>query len=156
MRLMIVAAGRWKSGGASAPERVLFDHYAGRITFPLELREIEEKKKLKPDVLKKREGERLLGQAPDGAIIVALDETGRTLTSTAFAEKLGNWRDDGIRDVVFLIGGADGLDDAVRKRARMVISFGAMTWPHLLVRGLLAEQIYRAQCILAGHPYHRD
>ena len=149
---MIAAAGRWKA----APERALFDHYAGRITFPLELREIEEKKKLKPAALKKREGERLLDQVPDGAVIVALDEAGKALTSAEFAKKLAAWRDDGERDVVFLIGGADGLDVAVRERARLVISFGAMTWPHLLVRGLLTEQIYRAQCILAGHPYHRE
>jgi 23S rRNA (pseudouridine1915-N3)-methyltransferase len=73
----------------------------------------------------------------------------------AFAEKLGIWRDHA-RDVAFLIGGADGLDEAVRKRADLVLGLGAMTWPHLLVRGMLAEQIYRAQCILSGHPYHRD
>ena len=152
MRLLIAAAGRWKSG----PERALFEHYAGRITFALELREIEEKKKLKPAALKKREGERLLGQVPAGAVVVALDEGGKTLSSPAFAEKLGNWRDDGIRDVAFIIGGADGLDDAVRKRADLVISFGSQTWPHLLVRGMLAEQIYRAECILSGHPYHRE
>ena len=152
MRLIIAAAGRWKA----APERALFDHFAGRVAFPLELREIEEKKKLKPDALKKHEGERLLGQVPDGAVVVALDETGKTLNSVAFAEKLKGWRDDGVRDVAFLIGGADGLDDAVRNRADLVMSFGAMTWPHLLVRGLLAEQIYRAQCILAGHPYPRE
>jgi len=73
----------------------------------------------------------------------------------AFAEKLGRWRDDGIKDIVFVIGGADGLDGLVRKRADLVIEFGVQTWPHLLVRGMLAEQIYRAQSILAGHPYHR-
>ncbi len=151
MRLLIAAAGKWKSG----PERALFEHYAGRIAFALELREIEEKKKLKPDLLKRREGELLLAQVPAGAIIVALDEGGKTLSSPAFAEKIGRWRDEA-RDVVFLIGGADGLDEAVKKRADLVIGFGSQTWPHLLVRAMLAEQIYRAECILSGHPYHRD
>ena len=158
MRLIIAAAGRWKTGGKAkgqiGPERALFEHYAGRIAFALELREIGEKKKLKPQALKKREGELLLAQVPDGAVVVALDEAGRTLTSAAFAERIGRWRDEA-RDVVFLIGGADGLDGAVKKSANFVIGFGSQTWPHLLVRSLLAEQIYRAECILAGHPYHR-
>ncbi len=159
MRVLIAAAGRWKSGGKSGgksgPERALYEHYAGRIAFALELREIEEKKKLKPQALKKREGELLLAQVPAGAVVVALDEAGKTLSSPAFAEKLGRWRDDGVKDVAFIIGGADGLDGAVKKRADLVISFGSQTWPHLLVRGLLAEQVYRAECILSGHPYHR-
>lgn len=150
MRIRIAACGRFKSG----PERALFDHYAGRITFPFDLKEIEEKKKLPPGALKKREGELLLAQVPGDAVIVALDEKGKSLSSAKFAEKLGQWRDDA-RDVAFLIGGADGLDGAVRQRADLVIGFGVQTWPHLLVRGMLAEQIYRAQCILAGHPYHR-
>ena len=156
MRLIIAAAGRWKAGNKAAPERALYDHYAGRIRFPLELREIEEKKKLKPNALKKREAELLLAQAPGGAVIVALDETGKAQTSTGFAKKLGAWRDDGEGCVVFIIGGADGLDEAVRKRARLVMSFGTMAWPHLLARGMLAEQIYRAECIFSGHPYHRE
>jgi len=155
VRLVIATAGRWKAGRKTSPERGLYEHYAKRITYPLELREIEEKKKLKPAALKAREAELLLAQVPDGAVIVAMHEGGKTLSSMAFAEKLGIWRDHA-RDVAFLIGGADGLDEAVRKRADLVLGLGAMTWPHLLVRGMLAEQIYRAQCILSGHPYHRD
>ena len=89
------------------------------------------------------------------ARIVALDERGRTETSDAFARRLAHWRDDGVRTVGFVIGGADGLDETVRKKADFVLSFGALTWPHMLVRAMLAEQIYRAQSILAGHPYHR-
>lgn len=151
MRLLIVAQGKLKSG----PERTLFDHYAGRITFPFDLKEVEEKKKLPSSALKKREGELLLAQVPDGAVVVALDERGKSLSSAKFAEKLRVWRDEAW-DVAFLIGGADGLDSAVRARAELVIGFGTQTWPHLLVRGMLAEQIYRAQCILGGHPYHRE
>ena len=116
MRLIIAAAGRWKAGNKAAPERALFEQYAGRIACALDLREIEVKKKLKADLLKRREGELLLAQVPDGAVIVALDEAGKTLSSAAFAEKLGRWRDEA-RDVVFLIGGADGLDGAVKKSA---------------------------------------
>ena len=155
MRLLIAACGGWKAGGKAGPERDLYEHFAKRIIFPLELKEIEEKKKLKPDLLKRREADLLLAKVPDGAVVVALDEGGKTLSSTAFAKKLGAWRDGGIKHLVFLIGGADGLDDTVRKRADLVLGLGPMTWPHLLVRGMLAEQIYRAQCILAGHPYHR-
>jgi 23S rRNA (pseudouridine1915-N3)-methyltransferase len=159
MRLVIATAGRCKAGGKAggkaSPERDLYEHFAKRITFALELREIEEKKKLKPAALKVREAELLLAQVPDGAVLIALHEGGKTLSSKAFAAKLGIWRDQA-RDVAFLIGGADGLDEAVRKRADLILGLGAMTWPHLLVRGMLAEQIYRAQCILSGHPYHRD
>jgi 23S rRNA (pseudouridine1915-N3)-methyltransferase len=86
---------------------------------------------------------------------VVLDERGKAEASAAFAARLGAWRDDGVRNVAFLIGGADGHDARVRKRADAILSFGAMTWPHLLVRAMLAEQLYRAHSILAGHPYHR-
>ena len=87
---------------------------------------------------------------------MALDERGRDLTSVAFAERLGRWRDDGVRDLAFVIGGADGLAPAVRDRAALTLAFGRATWPHMLVRTMLAEQIYRAQTILTGHPYHRQ
>ena len=92
---------------------------------------------------------------PRGARLVALDETGRTLDSAAFAGLLGDWRDAGTREAAFLIGGAGGLDPALRREADAVLAFGPMTWPHLLVRVMLAEQLYRAASILAGHPYHR-
>ena len=151
MRLVITAVGRWKAG----PERGLFEHYARRITFPLEIKEVAEKRPLKPAALKKREADLLLARTPEGALLVALDEKGKTLSSAAFAAKLGEWRDDGVKHVAFLIGGPGGLDDTVKKRARLVLGLGPMTWPHLLVRVMLAEQIYRAESILSGHPYHR-
>ncbi len=151
MRVVVAAVGRCKAG----PEKALFEHYARRITFPFELKEVEEKRPLKLPKLLRREAELLLAQVPDGAKLLALDRSGREMSSEALAEALGTWRDDGVRDVVFAVGGADGLDPVVRERADHVVSLGAMTWPHLLVRGMLAEQIYRAQCILAGHPYHR-
>ncbi len=151
MRLTMIAVGRAKAG----PERALYDHYVSRITFPLDLREVEERKRLSGAQLKQREAELLARQIPDGAIVVALDERGKNLSSPDFSAKIGNWRDDSIRDIAFLIGGADGLDDSLRTRADLLLSLGKLTWPHMLVRGLLAEQIYRAQCILSGHPYHR-
>ncbi|HIJ43701.1 MAG: 23S rRNA (pseudouridine(1915)-N(3))-methyltransferase RlmH [Rhodospirillales bacterium] len=151
MRILIAAVGRLKAG----PERALFEHYAGRVTFPFCLKEVEEKRRLPVGKLRKREAELLLGAAPQGAVIVALDERGQALSSAALADRIGTWRDDGRRDLVFLIGGPQGLDESMKAGADLVLSLGPMTWPHLLVRGLVAEQIYRAQCILSGHPYHR-
>lgn len=94
--------------------------------------------------------------ASSGARTVALDETGELLGSIAFAGRLGGWRDDGVREARFLVGGADGLDDATRSDADLLLSFGRLTWPHLLARAMLAEQLFRATSILAHHPYHRE
>ncbi len=151
MRLMIAAIGRMKQ----SPERDLFRHYLDRITWDIDLREIEEKKRLPPTRLIAREAELLRAAIPDGARIIALDSSGRALTSPELANRLGQWRDQADRPIVFLIGGADGLEPALVKQADLALSFGAVTWPHMLMRGLLCEQIYRAQQILAGHPYHR-
>ena len=151
MKLTIAAIGRAGRG----PERDLYEHYAGRIRWPLTLRELEEKKKLPPAQLMEREGELLLGAIPDEAVIVALDRRGKVLDSEAFAARMERWRDESVAEVAFLIGGADGHTETLLKRAALVLSFGAMTWPHQLARAMLAEQIYRAQQLLAGHPYHR-
>lgn len=151
MKLTIACIGRAGRG----PERDLYEHYAGRIRWPLTLRELEEKKKLPPAELVRREGELLLGAVPDRAVLVALDRRGKVVDSEAFAQRLARWRDDGVADVAFLIGGADGHGEPLLQKASLVLSFGAMTWPHLLARAMLAEQIYRAQQLLAGHPYHR-
>lgn len=151
MRLSIVAVGRQKPGPLKELER----HYAERITYPLSLREVEERRKLSPPELKTREAALLLAAIPKGSTLIALDARGVTLSSTAFAQRLGAWYNAGT-NLTFLIGGADGLADTVIEKAQLVLSLGAMTWPHLLARGLLLEQIYRAQQILAGHPYHRE
>ncbi|MEK9723909.1 MAG: 23S rRNA (pseudouridine(1915)-N(3))-methyltransferase RlmH [Rhodospirillaceae bacterium] len=152
MQFLIVTVGRWKAG----PEKALFEHFRKRIQPPPELREVEERKRLSGPELMRREGELLLTAVPDGAAVVALDGSGKGLTSPQIAERLGTWRDDGIRTAAFLIGGADGHDRAVLDRADAVLSLGPQTWPHLMVRAMLAEQLYRAQSILAGHPYHRE
>jgi 23S rRNA (pseudouridine1915-N3)-methyltransferase len=98
----------------------------------------------------------ILAALPQGARLVALDERGATWSSVELANRWASWRDAGNSRVAFAIGGADGLGAAIIERADAVLSLGAMTWPHLLVRGMLLEQLYRAQQILAGHPYHRD
>ena len=152
MKATIIAVGRWKSG----PERALFEHYAGRLTPSLELREVEERKKLSTDELKKKESELLLASVPKDARVVALDSSGKSMSSPAIAKRLGVWRDGGTRQVAWLIGGANGHGQAALKRADLVLSLGSQTWPHLLVRAMLAEQLFRAQSILTGHPYHRE
>ena len=154
MRLMVAAVGRF-GAGRGAGERTLFDDYVKRLTQPFELKEVTEKRPLPAQQLRQREGALLLAAVPEGARVVALDAGGRALSSPTFAKRLGEWRESGIRDLAFLIGGAEGLDPAVLERSDLVLSLGTMTWPHLLVRVLLAEQLYRAQCIAAGHPYHR-
>tara|TARA_B100000965_G_C19350800_1_gene651709 strand:+ start:37 stop:507 length:471 start_codon:yes stop_codon:yes gene_type:complete len=151
MRITIIAVGRRRQG----PEQDLFEQYKGRLPWPLDLKLVEEKKPLSGDALKMREAELLTAALPDGATVVAMDERGKSLASPDFADRLGAWRDDGVRDLVFLIGGAVGLAEEMRKRADMVLSLGKQTWPHQLVPALLAEQLYRGHAILTGHPYHR-
>lgn len=152
MRVEIIAVGRARAG----PERDLFESYARRMRWDLTLREVEERRPLPADQLKVREGELLVSTIPHGAAVVALDETGTDMPSAALARLLGTWRDEGRPVVAFVIGGAEGLSVPVRDRADLLIAFGRQTWPHMLVRAMLAEQLYRAQQILAGHPYHRS
>jgi 23S rRNA (pseudouridine1915-N3)-methyltransferase len=130
--------------------------YAGRMTPPVTIVELEEKRRLPPAALKEREAELILAGLPAGTRLVALDERGAQWTSREFADRLSLWRDGGTAALAFAIGGAEGLGQAVIARADAVLSLGAMTWPHLLARGMLLEQLYRAQQILAGHPYHRE
>jgi 23S rRNA (pseudouridine1915-N3)-methyltransferase len=151
LKLILAAVGKAKPG----PERSLFEHYAARLTWPLALKEVEEKRPLPVPERMAREAELLLAQVPPGAALVVMDERGKPIDSPAFAAKMGGWRDEGRGSVAFLIGGADGHAEVVRSRADLMLSFGLMTWPHMLVRGMLTEQIYRAECILANHPYHR-
>ena len=152
LHLTIIAVGK-KGAGPLADLQHL---YSERIAWPLTIREVEEKRP-SPTAAERiqREGNLLLQAIPKGAIVVAVDGKGTEISSEEFAQRLGKWRDSSVAEVIFLIGGADGLADNVRTKANYVLSFGAMTWPHLLARGMLLEQIYRAQTILAGHPYHR-
>ena len=145
MSLTVLAIGRLKRG----PETELVDRYSKRLKrLKTTVRELPEKES------KDKEGEALLGALADGAFVIALDERGKDLTSPELAALLGEKTDLG-QNIAFVIGGADGLSEAVKQRANASIRFGRMTWPHQIVRGLLFEQIYRAETILLGHPYHR-
>ncbi len=159
MRITIAAIGRLKAG----PERELADRYLDRIGkagralgLSVTVREFPESRAATATTRKEQEAAALLSAAPQGSVLVALDEGGKASDSRTFASQLAKWRDNGAADLTFAIGGADGLGDPVLKDASLRLAFGAMTWPHQLVRLMLAEQIYRAVTILSGHPYHRD
>ena len=139
MRLHVVARGRIGQG----PEADLIARYARRLTWPLTITELPDSGGRVPDL-------------PATARTVALDEGGAMLTSVELARRLERWRDDGGRETRFLIGAAHGLTAEERAGADLTLSFGRATWPHLLVRAMLVEQLYRATTILAGHPYHRE
>lgn len=155
MRVHLCAVGRMRSG----PERTLVDDYVTRFDRtgralslgPLTEHEVEDKKGGGMEA----EAELLSRAIPSGALVVVMDERGRVLSSPEFAEQLARWRDGGRQDVAFVIGGADGISPGLRDRADFAISFGRMVWPHMLVRVMLAEQLYRAANILSGGPYHR-
>ncbi|WP_299744820.1 23S rRNA (pseudouridine(1915)-N(3))-methyltransferase RlmH [uncultured Tateyamaria sp.] len=155
MRVHICAVGRLRGG----PESDLVSDYVTRFDRtgralglgPLTLTEVEDRRgggmAAEADLLRRA--------LPKGAVLCCLDERGRVETSPAFAKRLSGWRDNGRGDVAFVIGGADGIDPGLRAEADHLLSFGAMVWPHMLVRVMLTEQLYRAASILAGSPYHR-
>lgn len=159
MRVKIVAVGRMKAG----PERELLDRYLERAQKSgralgitrLDVDEIVESRAQRPEDRMAEEAAALLALVPERAYVVALDEIGRTMPSPEFARLVVGRLDGGTADLVFAIGGPDGHGPALRTRADLMLAFGAMTWPHQIVRVLLAEQIYRATTILSGHPYHR-
>lgn len=151
MRLTIAAIGKAKA----SPEQQLYHDYIKRLPWKCELKELDAKSD-DPQKRKAREGEVLLAACEKIDRIIALDENGKQFGSREFAHQLKNWQQQGASSFAFLIGGADGLDPAVLKKAHLVWSLGKATWPHMLVRAMLAEQIYRAHSILTNHPYHRD
>jgi 23S rRNA (pseudouridine1915-N3)-methyltransferase len=155
MRVHICAVGRLRAG----PEKTLIDDYLTRLDRtgralglgPARLVEVEDRKgggMAAEAVLLRR-------SIPQGSVICVLDERGKVMTSPKFAARLGDWRDDGCSDLALVIGGADGIDPSLRAEADFSLSFGQMVWPHMLVRVMLTEQLYRAATILAGGPYHR-
>jgi 23S rRNA (pseudouridine1915-N3)-methyltransferase len=151
MPIAIIAAGRLKAG----PLKELCDDYRRRLPLPVDIREVEERRPLSGAERKAREGELLLAALPKGALAVALDERGQALDSAAFARQFAAWRERSGDNLAFIIGGADGLAPAVLEKAAARLALGTMTWPHLLARAMLLEQLYRAHTILTGHPYHR-
>jgi 23S rRNA (pseudouridine1915-N3)-methyltransferase len=137
--LHIVARGKI----GRSPEAELVDRYLKRISWPTKVTELPDKGGSVPPI-------------PNNSVTVVLDERGSAITSVEFATRLERWRDDGKREARFLIGAADGHEDGQRASADLLLSFGPATWPHLLVRAMLAEQLFRATSILANHPYHRE
>jgi len=159
LRILIAAIGKLKSG----PERELCDRYLDRAQKSgrplgltrIDVREWPESRAGRNDDRKAEEALTLASELPEGAMVVLLDEHGSNPTSVDFANLIADHRDKGIADLVFVIGGPDGHGPQMIARAHKTIAFGAMTWPHQVIRILLAEQIYRATTILSGHPYHR-
>ena len=159
MRVLVIAVGRLKDG----PERELVERYRKRFEDlsrnlgfrGLDILEVPESRARDAAPRISDEAAAIAALVPEKSHVVALDEHGKTLGSVAFAGQLGRWRDESIANVVFLIGGADGLSPELRRMGKMTLAFGAATWPHQIVRILLLEQLYRAATILAGHPYHR-
>jgi 23S rRNA (pseudouridine1915-N3)-methyltransferase len=159
MRITVFAVGRMKSG----PERELADRYLDRLRktgVPLGLEftsviEIAESRAPQAELRKQEESAKVLEALDQGGVLILLDERGKTMPSEAFAASVARFRDDGKRQLLVAIGGPDGHDASLRDRADVVLALGAMTWPHQIVRILVAEQLYRATTILAGHPYHR-
>ena len=160
MRITMGAIGRQRRG----PLEDMFNHYADLIKSAgsgvgvtnFRLIEVDNRKSPPGSKGCDWEANKILKAVPEAATLVALDEKGRSLSSRAFAQDIASKRDQGAQDLVFLIGGPDGHGRAVRECAAYTLSLGPATWPHLLVRVMLAEQIYRALSILGGHPYHRD
>jgi len=158
MKITIAAVGRLKRG----PERDIAERLLSRATaagrkagLTFASRECPESRAGSVRTRKDQEAATLVAMLPEKAVVVALDESGKTIDSRRFAAKIAEWRDCGVADTVFVIGGPDGLGGALLKRSEFKLALGAMTWPHQLVRIMLAEQLYRAVTILLGHPYHR-
>ncbi|SNR49405.1 23S rRNA (pseudouridine(1915)-N(3))-methyltransferase RlmH [Puniceibacterium sediminis] len=155
MRVHLCVVGRLRTG----PERELLDDYLRRFDRggrslslgPVTVHEVEDRK----GGGMAAEAALLQKVIPTGALICALDERGPVMSSPEFADRVAGWRDSGTSDLAFVIGGADGIDPSLREQAQSTLSFGKMVWPHMLVRVMLAEQLYRAASILAGSPYHR-
>ncbi len=150
MRIQICAVGRLRSG----PLRDLYDEYIKRLPWPVDEYTVAESSRYRVQERRKRSADMLLSKAR--GCLVALDKTGQVTDSRAFAGSMEKWFARGRGRISFLIGGADGLSTDVLEQADAVLSFGAMTWPHLLARIMLVEQLCRADAIHRGHPYHRD
>lgn len=151
LKIEIIAVSRLRNG----PFADLLEDYKTRIRWDLKIHEVEARS-ADASRMQSEEAEKILKLVNSHAFVIALDERGNGLKSLDFAKTLEKLKNNGETHIQFIIGGADGLTDEVRSRANMLLSFGQQTWPHMMARVMLAEQIYRAQQILAGHPYHRE
>src|SRR3977135_874136 len=159
MRLVVISIGRLKQGpGREVAERYRerFDDIGRKLGFRgLEIQEIPESRARDAATRMTDEAAAISAAIPAKSVLVALDERGDNLDSAAFAGHLGRWRDEPVANLIFVIGGADGLSPDLRRKAKLRMAFGSATWPHQMVRVMLLEQVYRAATILAGHPYER-
>lgn len=151
MNIQILACGRLKNGA----HKDLFDDYLKRMDWGVTLHEIDSKHK-EQGKIHTDECAQILGKLSAQSFIVAMDERGKTFSSRDFAGKIQDLQNAGQSQIQFILGGADGLSNEIRSRANLLLSFGKQTWPHMLARVMLLEQIYRSQQILKNHPYHRD
>jgi 23S rRNA (pseudouridine1915-N3)-methyltransferase len=156
MHISIAAIGRASARFKKASEEALLQNYLDRIPWQIDLKIHDIKKPMPTPQRMQAEGEWLLDTTKECEQLIALDENGKLLSSKAFSEKISGWEDNGIRKIGFIIGGADGLSEEVKQKATMLLAFGTMTWPHMLARVMLAEQLYRAYSITTNHPYHRE
>ena len=147
MKISILSIGKWAN---SSPEKTLFEEYKKRLSWSLTLLEFKNEQN------KEKEGERLLTRLPEKAFLIALDEKRKKFSSTDLATQINTWQLAGISHLCFIIGGADGLSDQIKKKADLLFSLSDLTFPHFMVRVILAEQLYRAESILQNHPYHRE
>lgn len=149
MKINLIVIGKQKK----SPSLDMCKEYLKRMKWKVSLKEIDAPRGSN----KSKEAELILKEIPEGGFIIALDERGKSFTSPEFSEKIENWRDQALNnELFFLIGGADGFDKIIRDKAKILLSFGKQTWPHMMVRVMLLEQLYRAQQISEGHPYHRQ
>lgn len=146
MKITIIAIGKMNK---KSPEAEIIAEYNKRLNWKLEIKEMD-------NANQETEAKFLLGSIPNGAKVIVLDERGVNISSQELASKIEKWQVGGTSEICFLIGGADGHLEETRKRADLILSFGKMTLPHMLMRSVLVEQIYRSQTIFSGHPYHRE
>lgn len=146
MKITLAVIGKMKG---TSPEALLMREYLKRMAWKITVKECAASDKTK-------EAEALLATCKDAEKIIALDERGKDVSSRELALQFSDWQQQGISNIAIIIGGADGLDETIRKKAHLTLAFGRATWPHMLVRAMLAEQLYRVSTILDNHPYHRD
>jgi 23S rRNA (pseudouridine1915-N3)-methyltransferase len=153
MKITILSIGKFRN---LDPCKELFLEYQKRLNWKIELKELELKGNIQGEALKIKEGELLISKVASGSKIIALDEKGKIFSSEEFATVIKNYGNQGNSDLTFIIGGADGLSAQLKQKADLILSFSKMTFPHLMIRSFLIEQIYRANTIISGHPYHRQ
>ena len=153
MRINIIAIGKFKK---NCPNKELFLDYVKKTKFKINLIEIDAKISGSINEIKEKEGEFILNKIPKNSKIILLDETGLNLTSREFARKIEQFQTQSISEISIIIGGANGVSEKIKQKANLTISFGKMTFPHMMIRSMLAEQIYRSFLIINNHPYHKD